>query len=222
MPLKAIFVVVTASDNSYPISPCGQIFSSFIEPEDVMTGKVAYLIIPNLLWARIQQEDKTDCMEYVHSGNCTYGGTCKYHPLVGCERRVTLNNFNFPLYLDATDSNHYLQDRCSCGFLCKYNHLEPPLLPHRKSDILIPSLIRILAYPSMGSMYPHLSLIPHHMVLLYYIIEYVYSFMHVMPPAIDSVLKGEGVRRDILFPSRWGESPKAWGKSPINFKILIF
>ena len=80
-----------------------------------------------------QRIGEPECRDFLRTGRCKYGDSCKYHHPIGGTKAINPNEPPFPIRPDEPTCQYYLKNAtCKFGQTCKFNH--PPEILLSKSN----------------------------------------------------------------------------------------
>jgi hypothetical protein len=81
-----------------------------------------------------------DCRDFLRTGRCKYGETCKYHHPVGGPKATDPNEPPFPIRPSEPTCQYYLKNAtCKFGQTCKFHHPPHVLLDKGTTNMLDPA-----------------------------------------------------------------------------------
>jgi len=90
-----------------------------------------------------QRSGEPDCRDFLRTGRCKYGDSCKYHhPIGGVKAPSDPNEPLFPIRPDEPPCQYYLKNgTCKFGQTCKFNH--PPNIVSRSRSASLGALTAV-------------------------------------------------------------------------------
>jgi Uncharacterized conserved protein, contains RING and CCCH-type Zn-fingers len=81
-----------------------------------------------------QRPGEPDCRDFLRTGRCKYGDSCKYHHPIGGVKETDPNEPPFPIRPDEPICQYYLKNgTCKFGQTCKFHH--PPHLMGKSRSV---------------------------------------------------------------------------------------